>query len=66
MPAEIALPVFMRIGSGDEFHLGEITVDVDVTEATLTYGRPELATFLRAAADAIENPSEEVDDAAPR
>ncbi|MFB7228514.1 hypothetical protein ACFCY9_12430 [Streptomyces fimicarius] len=64
MPAEITLPVFLRVGSTPEFHLGDFTVDL--VGGALKYGRPEVAQLLRAAADEIENPSpdEGEDDAA--
>lgn len=68
MAAVINLPVHMRIGSGDEFHLGDFTVDVN-GDGTLQYGRPKLAEMLRAAADEIENPTvdeQEVPDAPAR
>ncbi|MET7933482.1 hypothetical protein [Streptomyces sp. NPDC005322] len=65
----LTLPVFMRVGDTEEFHLGDFTVDLVDGVGALRYGRPELAAMLRAAADEIENPSEngeEVPDAAPR
>ncbi|MET9973925.1 hypothetical protein ACFYOI_03580 [Streptomyces microflavus] len=65
MPAEITLPVFLRVGSTPEVRLGDFTMDLD-GEGTLKYGRPGLAQLLRAAADEVENPSpdEGGDDAA--
>ncbi|MBK3563214.1 MULTISPECIES: hypothetical protein [unclassified Streptomyces] len=66
---ELSLPVYMRVGDQPEFRLGEFTFDLVEVDSSLQYGRPELATLLRAAADEIENPSdtsEEVPDAAPR
>ncbi|MFD5682187.1 hypothetical protein [Streptomyces bacillaris] len=65
MPAEITLPVFLRVGSTPEFHLSDFTVDL-VGEGGLKYGRPEVAQLLRAAADELENPSSDEggDDAA--
>ncbi|MBW5420281.1 hypothetical protein GKQ77_01680 [Streptomyces sp. BG9H] len=68
MPAEITFPVYMRVGEQPEFRLGEFTVDLATGIGSLTYGRPELAAMMRAAADEITNPShadEEVPDAAP-
>lgn len=67
MPAEIKLPVYVRVGEQDEAHFGEVTISVPEGEATVSAVRRELAAFLRAAADEMENPSqdeEEVDDAA--
>ncbi|MFJ1995311.1 hypothetical protein [Streptomyces asiaticus] len=62
----LTLPVFMRVGGGAEFHLGDFTVDANETEGVLQYGRSELAAMMRAAADEIERPTgEEVPDAAP-
>ncbi|MFC7869641.1 hypothetical protein ACFUS2_00575 [[Kitasatospora] papulosa] len=65
MPAEITLPVFLRVGSTPEFHLGDFTVDL-VGEGALKYGRAEVAQMLRAAADEVDQPSpdEGDDDAA--
>lgn len=63
-----SFPVFMRVGDTEEFHLGDFTVDLVDGVGALKYGRPELASLLRAAADEIENPTEGdegVDDAAP-
>ncbi|WP_171110589.1 MULTISPECIES: hypothetical protein [unclassified Streptomyces] len=62
----VTLPVFMRVGDTEEFHLGDFTVDLVDGVGALQYGRPELAAMLRAAADEIENPSdgEGVPDAA--
>ncbi|MEE4598232.1 hypothetical protein V2J94_41425 [Streptomyces sp. DSM 41524] len=64
----LTLPVFMRVGDTEEFHLGDFTVDLVDGVGALRYGRPELAAVLRSAADEIENPAstgEGVDDAAP-
>lgn len=69
----ITLPVYMRVGNGEEFHLGDFTADgngnaefVDGNGAA-KYGRTEMAALLRAAADEIEGPpsGEGVDGAAP-
>lgn len=65
---DVTLPVFMRVGDTEEFHLGDFTVDLVDGVGALRYGRPELAAMLRAAADEIENPTvdaEGVEDAAP-
>ncbi|MFF9199970.1 hypothetical protein ACF09L_32665 [Streptomyces sp. NPDC014779] len=65
----LPLPVYMRIGAAPEFHLSDLTLDLADEGGALQYGRPELAAMLRAAADAIENPTEpdeEVPDAAAR
>lgn len=64
----LTLPVYMRVGDTEEFHLGEFTVELLDGVGALRYGRPELATLLRSAADEIENPSETdegEEDAAP-
>lgn len=64
----LTMPVYMRVGDTEEFHLGDFSVDLVDGVGALRYGRPELAAMLRAAADEIENPStddEGVDDAAP-
>lgn len=53
----LTLPVYMRVGDTEEFHLGEFTVGLIDGVGALKYGRPELAALLRAAADEIENPS---------
>lgn len=65
---DLTLPVYMRVGDTEEFHLGDFTVDLVDGVGALQYGRPELAAMLRAAADEIENPSTDdvgVDDVAP-
>ncbi|MGX1116398.1 hypothetical protein RKD37_001761 [Streptomyces ambofaciens] len=68
MTAVINLPVYMRLGNTDECHIGDIDIDVNGDD-TLQWEPPEMAALLRAAADAIDNPSEddeEVPDAAAR
>lgn len=65
---DLTLPVYMRVGDTEEFHLGDFSVDLVDGVGALRYGRPELAAMLRAAADEIENPSTDdvgVDDVAP-
>lgn len=59
----MTLPVYMRVGRSDEFHLGDFTVDLADGDGSLRYGRPELAAMLRAAADEIEHPSEDGEEA---
>ncbi|MER6515084.1 hypothetical protein [Nonomuraea sp. NPDC001636] len=65
----LTMPVYMRVGTTPEFHLGDFTIDLANERGALQYGRPELAAMLRAAADEIENPTrddaEEVGDATP-
>ena len=64
----LTMPVYMRVGDTEEFHLGDFSVDLVDGVGALRYGRPELAAMLRAAADEIENPSTDdvgVDDVAP-
>jgi hypothetical protein len=53
MPGTITLPVHMRVGDGEEFHIGDVTLDVLSDDATAQV-REGLAQFLRAAADAYE------------
>ncbi|MGE7135998.1 hypothetical protein [Staphylococcus warneri] len=68
MPAEITLPVYVRVGDVPEAHVGEVTVPVQGDQITVRTVRQQVAAFLRAAADAIEKPgevTEEVDGAAP-
>jgi hypothetical protein len=60
-----SLPVFIRVGEQPEFHLGEVTFDLDGM-ADVKAVRGAIAQCLRAAADALEQPAEEGDDdAAP-
>ncbi|MYU21205.1 hypothetical protein [Streptomyces sp. SID8352] len=66
MTAEISLPVYVRVG-GVEARWGELTFDADGSEIRERDTRRALATFLRAAADHLENApedDEEVPDAA--
>ncbi|MFJ5638660.1 hypothetical protein [Streptomyces sp. NPDC093223] len=55
----------MRVGRSEEFHLGDFTTDLLDDVAVLTYGRPQLAALLRAAADAIEHAGQS-DEEVPR
>ncbi|WP_282698216.1 hypothetical protein [Streptomyces sp. CC208A] len=67
MPAELTLPVYMRVGDSPEQQIGLVTMPVHGDHVEATALRAELASFYRAAADAIENPpedDEEVPDAA--
>lgn len=59
---ELTMPVFMRVGGQEEFHLGDITFDLASGEHAMPYTRADLASFLRAAADEIENPSEDAEE----
>lgn len=56
-PAEVTLPVRMRVGDGEEFEVGSITVDLvgETADPDLPEVRPKLAAMLRSAADAVEN-----------
>ncbi|MBT2505146.1 hypothetical protein J7I98_04385 [Streptomyces sp. ISL-98] len=54
MPATVSVPVFLRVGDGDEHQVGEIEIEV-VDKVT----RQTIAEFLRAAADAYEHPEQE-------
>lgn len=68
MPAEIKLPVYVRVGQAPEAHFGDVTVPVQGDQITVKAYRREIAAFLRSAADELENPTtddEGVDDAAP-
>jgi hypothetical protein len=60
MPAEIVLPVYIRVGDSDETHLGDVALPVQGDEVKVTGFRTEMAAFYRALADALENPSEEL------
>lgn len=68
MPAEITLPVVVRVGE-TEGYWGEITIPVQDGVIDEVTARRETAAFFRAAADQLENPGdsegEEVDSAAP-
>lgn len=52
----VTLPVRMRVGDGNEFEVGTVTVDFldDTAQPDLPGIRPNLAALLRTAADAIE------------
>ncbi|MEU9921882.1 hypothetical protein AB0H51_11395 [Streptomyces griseoluteus] len=67
MPAEIKLSVYLRVGQTPEAHFGDVTMPVRDGEVQVHVYRQHLAEFLRAAADAVENPTDDegVDDAAP-
>jgi hypothetical protein len=66
MAATGSLPVFLRVGEHPELHVGEVTFDLVNDRADVKTLRNAMAEFLRAAADAFEQPSEEGDDdAAP-
>lgn len=66
MAAMANLPVFMRLGSGNEHQIGSIDLDVD-GEGWLTFDRASLAAALRQLADEVDRPgqSEEVGGGAP-
>ncbi|MFF8656816.1 hypothetical protein [Streptomyces huasconensis] len=66
MPAEIVWPVYVRVGDHPEAHFGDLALTatgadgglrLDVTEC-----RARFAEFLRAAADVLENPSEDAEE----
>jgi hypothetical protein len=59
MAADFKLPVYVRVGDHPEAHFGDVTIGL--TDGLLDEAayRKEMAAFLRAAADAIENPSED-------
>lgn len=66
MAAMARLPVFMRLGASGVVHeIGSIELPVD-GDGWLTFDRAKLAAMIRNLADDIENPSEEVPDAAPQ
>lgn len=54
MPAEISLPVFVRVGDSEETHLGDVTFPVQGDEVQVAGLRSEMAAFYRALADALE------------
>jgi hypothetical protein len=54
MPAEITLPVFVRVGDSEETHLGDVTFPVEGNEVKDATARSEMAAFYRALADALE------------
>ncbi|MFF3622342.1 hypothetical protein [Streptomyces sp. NPDC002467] len=58
----IRMPVFMRVGDGEELEIGELEFPV-TGEVTLTGSCAAVATLLRAAADRFER-VEEVPSAA--
>ncbi|MFJ3537045.1 hypothetical protein ACIPQA_16430 [Streptomyces sp. NPDC090109] len=68
MSAEIEFPVYVRVGDGEEAHIGTITLPL--TEPLLDQAaiRAEMATFYRGVADVLDSPpdddGEEVDGAA--
>lgn len=60
MPAEITMPVHVRVGDHIEGHFGDLTVELEGNGGvSLQRVRAELAAFLRAAADELDNPSEQ-------
>lgn len=59
MPAEITLPVYIRVGNHPEAHFGDVTIPVPDGEAKVSVFREEMAAFLRVAADELENASED-------
>jgi hypothetical protein len=65
MAAEVVMPVYVRVGKIGG-HWGSITFTAEDGPLTEDVIRRETAAFLREAADRMENPTEEVDDAAPR
>ncbi|MCI3240281.1 hypothetical protein [Streptomyces spinosisporus] len=62
MPAEITLPVHVRVGDHIEARFGDITVQLADGGVPLSGVRTQLAAFLREAADVLENPSEDDDE----
>ncbi|WP_030847388.1 hypothetical protein [Streptomyces griseus] len=67
MPAEITLPVRVRVGDMPESHIGDLTLPVADDGIDLSTLRLELADFYRDVADALDQPIEDEgdDDAAP-
>ncbi|MFG3349509.1 hypothetical protein ACGF1Z_31180 [Streptomyces sp. NPDC048018] len=59
MPAEISLPVYMRVGDSPEQELGTLTMPISGGQVELSVLRVELATFYRALADAVEHPPQD-------
>ncbi|WP_267244360.1 hypothetical protein [Streptomyces sp. PR69] len=66
MAAMVDLPVFIRLGrGGDPIEIG--TVEFDMSgDGTVTFNRSRIADLLRAVADAVEHPEQEVSDASAR
>jgi hypothetical protein len=58
MAAEISMPVYVRVGDV-EARWGELTVEATDGTVREQDTRRELAAFLRASADQVENPSED-------
>lgn len=58
MAANERMPVFMRVGDGEEVEIGELEFSTS-EEATLVGTRAAVADLLRTAADAFENPEQE-------
>lgn len=72
MPALLlTLPVRMRIGEGDEFDVGVLTMDLrdsdgaPVTEATPAAVRAAIARLLREGADRVESGVAGFEESAP-
>lgn len=53
---DLTLPVRMRIGDGEEFEVGTVTIDLVDEQAVpdMPGVKTELAAMLRSAADAVE------------
>lgn len=61
MPATVSLPVFVRVGDGNEHQIGQVEIGVSGGGVT----RHDIAEFLRAAAEAYEHPEQEDSTDAP-
>jgi len=58
VPANLGnLPVYMRVGDGQEFEIGMITVTAD--GGALTGSKVQLAAAFRAFADQVDPPKED-------
>lgn len=62
MPTEITMPVIVRIGE-TEGRWGEITIETQDGEIDEVSLRRETAAFFRAAADRLENPGQDDEEA---
>ena len=62
MAAEIVLPVYVRVG-GTEACWGSVTVPLTGGAVDETAFRREMTGFLRGAADCLENPTEDSEEA---
>jgi hypothetical protein len=65
MPAEIVLPVYVRVCDSDEIHIGDVALPVTDDEVKVPGFRAEMAAFYRALADVLEKPDEDDEEPQP-